>query len=781
MNLLPAKQRAETPLAYLVERIRTRAGMRDGEARPAAILWTDPGNEWRGILDLLQEQMSELFVLGADYEPEKRRGPAIWLRCVVDGPMRNGDPDGFPAPILYLPGVARQRLRAGEDCPDRIKPLVDLLHRGVAWHHPNGRDWTPVALFGSREGMALSIASDASTARALREALSEVVLTAVAQLRGRRLEADDFERLLVDDLPRNVLQWLDNSAKTRARLGGRWNAFRSRCQAELVFDPEDGRGSLAAGRQLAEGAGAWGAVWNRYADAPQSFPGVEELLRSCQPPGQLLTANPARWPEENDRREAALRSALTELPALPFTDACREIARLEASHGPRRAWVWTRLGQAPFAQALEPLARLATAVRSPLGGSTPDELATVYRERGWQADVAGWEALVELGIAEEQVVGAVVRHLLEPWLEDSARAFQDAVRRQPLPGRDEQPTVEADEDGCVFFVDGLRYDLGQRLAENLAQHGLRVEVNTRWAALPTVTATAKAAISPVAGDIEGETLGADFAPRFSATGKSVNAQRLRDALEERGYQILGRGEFDAPRTATSRGWLETGDIDKAGHHEQEHLGRRLPGELERIRERIAGLLDSGWRSVRVVTDHGWLLLPGGLGRADLPKHLTESRWARCAVVAGSGAIGVPLGRWHWNRAAEFATAPGIACFNKSDAFAHGGLSVQECLTPDILVEREPDAIPVSIESVSWVRFRCHVVASARREGLTADLRLGGPAGPSVAQSPKPVDADGSASLVLADDTHEDAALLLVLYDGDGQLIASRETRVGENS
>ena len=45
----------------------------------------------------------------------------------------------------------------------------------------------------------------------------------------------------------------------------------------------------------------------------------------------------------------------------------------------------------------------------------------------------------------------------------------------------------------------------------------------------------------------------------------VNAQRLRDALEERGYQILGRGAFDAPRGAAARGWTETGTIDKTGH------------------------------------------------------------------------------------------------------------------------------------------------------------------------------------------------------------------------
>ena len=261
----------------------------------------------------------------------------------------------------------------------------------------------------------------------------------------------------------------------------------------------------------------------------------------------------------------------------------------------------------------------------------------------------------------------------------------------------------------------------------------------------------------------------------------MNAQRLRDALKEQGYQILVRGEFDAPRGAAARGWAETGTIDKTGHEQQDGLPRRLPEELDRLADRIAGLLQGGWRSVRIVTDHGWLFLPGGLPKVALPKHLTESRWARSAVLSGSGAPGVPCVPWHWNPGEEFATPPGIACFNASDAFAHGGLSIQECLTPDILVEREPGTAPVAIESVTWVRFRCHVEVSGGGEGRIADLLLSGPAGASVAQSPKPVDRDGSASLVLADDEHEGAALTVVVKDTEGPVLAFRETRVGETS
>ena len=782
MNLVPASQRAETPIGCLVERVRARGAVPDGEARPAAILWTDPGRDWSGILGLLQDRLPEMLVLDDDdrYDPEAWTGPAIWLRCIVDGTLGDERPGDPRIPILYLPGVARQDLRAGDDCPDRLKPLVELLHRGVAWHHQNGRDWTAGAFLGSSEGLGLELASDRQTAAALRMAMGEVALTKLTLLRGRRLEADDFNRLMVDDLPQNVLRWLGDADETRSRLGDRWDAFRGRCRDELEFDPETSS-DLTVGRKLGEGAGTWASYWARYADAPEAFPGVESLLRRCQPRERLLTADPARWPNENDRLESSLRDALRKLIALPHLKACDEVERLESRHGKRRAWVWSRLGQTPFADALGPLARLAAAVRSSLGGSTPDDVAAAYRERGWQADAAGWEALAGLRVAEEPLVAGAVGHLLEPWLDESARAFQEAVRHAPLPGPVHQPVVTAAEDGVVFFVDGLRYDLGRRLVERLEGRGFRADVGSRWAALPTVTATAKPAVSPAAGAVEGTTLGADFAPRFGASERSVSAQRLRDALEEHGYQILGQGEFDAPRGAASRGWAEMGAIDKTGHEQQDGLPRRLPEALDRLADRIAGLLQGGWRSVRVVTDHGWLFLPGGLPKVALPKHLTESRWARCAVLSGSGAPGVPCVPWHWNAAEEFATPPGIACFNRSDAFSHGGLSIQECLTPDILVEREPGATPVAIESVTWVRFRCNVEVSGGAERRIADLLLGGPAGESVAQSAKPVDQDGSASLVLAEDEHEGALLAVVVKGADGRVLAFRETHVGENT
>ena len=772
----------DTVLDRLVASLRERAAPLDGQARPAAVLWTDPGGEWEPLVDLLLARVEEAFVLG-DYRPAKRTGPAVWLRCVVDGVIAEPRPPEGRPPIVYLPGVGRQELRAGADCPNRLKPLVELLFRGAWWRRPNGGDWTAAAFLTSPKALGLDVAGDRETAGALRRALPEVAVTPVAQLAGRRLAADDFDRMLAGDVVRDLLRWMGDPEGARGRLGENgWHAFCNRCREELDFDPAR-EADVAAGEKLAAGAGRWAAVWERFAEAPASYGDVEGLLRRSRPAGGAFRFDRDRWPDLNQEDEAAVREELAALPELPHAAACAAVAKLERRHGERRRWVWARLGRTPLAELLRPLAVLADAACRALGGTTPDDVAAAYLERGWQADLAAWETLAAAPAGDEKCVAAAVRCLLAPWLEESARAFQAALARAPLPGPGAQPTVTAADDECLLFVDGLRFDLAQRLAARLEGRDCRVEIGQRWAALPTVTATAKPAVTPVAEEIEGDALGPAFAARLKDGGRPADAANLRAALAARGYQLLddGADAAGAPRTHPARGWLEAGAFDRRGHDLGAQIAGQLDGEIERLAVRIEKLLAAGWRTVRVVTDHGWLLLPGGLPKVDLPKHLTVSRWARCAVVAGEASPDTARFPWHWNRSQWFAVAPGSACFNKSDEYAHGGLTVQECLIPDLRVARATGTETAArIASVTWRGLRCVVAAEVRGGPVAADLRLERPGGASVAAAAKPVGPEGAASLVLAGDEHEEAALVLVLLDAAGRVLAQRPTRVGED-
>ena len=768
----------ETVLDRLTASLRAKAASLDGQARAAAILWTDPKREWLSLVDLFLKRIEEYLVLG-DYDPERRTGPAVWVRCVVDRTLDEPCLAGDRPPIIYLPGVARQDLRAGEECPDGLKPLVELLFRGALWHQPNGSDWTVNAFLTSRKTLDLDVAGDRATAEALLRALEEVALTPVAQLEGRHLEADDFDRMLAGDVIRDLLRWMGDPDATRTRLGENgWHAFCSRCRDELGFGPAE-EADVVAGERMAKGEGAWAAVWARFTEAPGSYGDIAGLLRRSTPADAFRFEERERWPDLNEDDEKTVRRALAELPKLSHQEAWEAVAALEQKHGERRNWVWARLGLAPMARVLKPLGNLAAAAQRALGGTKPADVAEAYLERGWQADLGAWQAVATAPISDEACVAAAVRHLLQPWLEESARAFQAALQRAPLPGDGGQPPVDLDDDGCLMFVDGLRFDLAQRLSERMEGRGFRIDLGRRWAALPTVTGTGKPAVTPVAGEIEGDVLRQSFGARMRDGGKLATAPVLRVALEARGYQLLGGDGSDAPRSHPARGWLETGEFDTLGHQRGAQLARDLERELERVAERIERVLDAGWTSVRVVTDHGWLLLPGGLPKVDLPKHLTESRWARCAVIAGESVADVIRAPWHWNRAQWFATPPGIACFNRSEEYAHGGLSIQECLIPDLVVTRVEGAETAgTITSVTWRGLRCFIKAAVCGGPVTADLRLERPTGESVAATAKAVDAEGAVSLVLADDEHEAAALVLVLLDEAGRVLAQRPVRVG---
>lgn len=765
---------------HLVAQLRARAAPLDGQTPPVAVLWTDPRREWVSLLSLLRDRMPELVALG-DYVPAERTGPAIWLRCAIDRTLPTpGLPPERP-PVVYLPGVSRQDLRAGDDCPEHLRPLVELMFRGTMWLQPNGTDWTVHAFLTSPRSLALDVARDEATLRALAGALPEAALTSPGQLSGKRLQAEDFDRMLAPDVIRDLLRWMSDPAGTKARLGSAgWPAFCNRCRDDMQFDPET-QTEIEAARELVRAEDGWQDAWDRFEESPERYADLARLLRRSRPePSLRAFFDSERWPHVNDEEEQALRDALGRIRGRAQDQAAQAILDLEAEHGKRRQWVWARLGLAPLADTLAPLARMAAVVRQVNAGGSPDEMARAYVERGWPADAATWEALAMAPAADQPLVSDIVRTLMEPWLDDSARIFQTAVARRPLPGR-AQPRVEADDDACVVFVDGLRFDLGQRLAERLEARGCRVRVRHRWAATPAVTATAKPAATPVADRFTGTELGADFAPRIAEKNRPATSENIRDLLRTEGYQLLGEGMFDAPAAHPARGWLETGRIDSLGHTLGARLASSIAIELDQLAERVAALLDAGWKAVRIVTDHGWLLLPGGLPKVDLPKHLTESRWARCALVSGGTPADVIHAPWHWNPTESFATAPGIACFRKSEEYAHGGLSLQECLTPDLLVERANEGIVVAtIDSVTWRGLRCLVEATARGASVRADLRLGRATGVSVAASTKSIE-DGSASLVLADDEHEAAALVVVLLDGAGQVLAQRATRVGEDS
>ena len=782
------------------------AGNPNDAEPPAAVLWTDRDSRWRPVVPRLRTLIPQLLVLG-EYDPEERTGPAIWLRCVID---RTLEAPGFPPdtiPIVYLPGAGRQELGVADACPDPLKPLVELQYRGACWTQRNGRDWTVEAFLTSRDGggLGLDLARDAATRQSMQRALTALAATSVQALRGRRLEAEDFDRLFSDDPVRDVLVWLSDAEAARAGWeAGRWSAFASRCKADLGFDPEKDGGIVAAER-LGRREGPWASVWRRFAEAPALYPGVPELLRKAMPDDQRddLFAEPSSWPQNNERDEEDLRRALLNLENEAPAAAREQVAALEKTHGARRGWVWAKLDRAPLAHALASLASLAARASKELGGASVAEMARLYAGGAWEIDAAALDGMAAVkSSADAQAVGAALNAIYRPWLESAARRLQALAEAEPLSGSDADGTpafpqdtplpgeasvspqdtpfpgddTRVDAGTVVLFADGLRFDVSQRLVERLRAKDYAVAVSMRWAALPTVTATAKPAVSPVAGRIKGLSLGEDFLPAVADGERLLTTDRFRKLLAAAGWQYVGTNETGDP---SGRAWTEYGELDKLGHSLQAKLAARVGEQIALLRERIEALLRAGWREVRVVTDHGWLWLPGGLPKVELPKYLTRSRWARCAAIEGGSTVEAPTVPWHWNADERVAVGPGIACFGAGNEYAHGGLSLQESLVPVIRVAAGAARAEVRIAALSWIGLRCRVRLDDVRPGLAVDLRTRvNDADSSVSGGIRAVDDEGAASLLVPDDEHEGRPAAVVVLDAGGQVIARQSTIIG---
>lgn len=753
-------------------------------ASAAAVLWTDKDRQWLTALPLLKRLLPSLFELG-EYQPESRRGPAIWLKCAIAGALPDIKFDGVP--VLYLPGVSRAELRGIESCPRNLQPLAELQYRGAFWSQANTKDWTVSAFLSSKNGgLGLEIGLDKATQEALTQVLSAGMLLdrPIDELKGRLINADWLLSLLAPNPTRDVLVWMNSpQAVEKAWAGVQWEVFCKRARSDFGFDPV-GDGPLVAAERLAQGKDKWRAVAEMYHDSYTSFPEVLTLLRAVRPPqidlfDELETL--AGYPQVNDQGEAALRYALSACAPMGAEQARAAILAAEKEHGARRDWLWFRMGQAPLAAALGHLVKLAELSTTVPIGSTPAELAASYQHNGWQVDEAATLAMGSATAkADSDAVGAAVRALYLPWLEETAKRFQDATKHagglSPLVGECDPAMVAAGT--CLIFVDGLRYDVAQRLRVMLEPMG-STHLSARWTSMPSVTASGKAWCSPVASLVSGTRDDTEFEPRVAETGRPLSAHNFRKLLSDNGVQALQKHEIGDPK---GRGWTEAGDLDHYGHEHGIRLARDVDAQLSQVVERIVELRDAGWRKVRIVTDHGWLLVPGGLPKSELPKHQAETRWGRCAVLKDS-AHGTPLTfGWDWCKDVQIAYAPNGSSFVAGDEYAHGGLSLQECLVPvlDLEMAKTSTLTQTAIKSVTWKGLRCVVEIDGSTDGLMVDIRTKPAlAASSLAASAKPIES-GKASLAISDDDHQGMAAVVVVMTEDGQVIQKQTTTVGEN-
>lgn len=759
------------------------------EHAPVALLWTDGDRMWEPALAALRARLLNFWTLG-EYDPTANQGPAAWVKWRL-GQVAAGE----PAPVIYLPGVSRSQFRSLEDFPEAYKPIAELQFRGTWWTQQNSKDWTPLAFLSSKKGgLGLSVAEDQATVTTLERLVARVLNAPLAALKKpSRLEAEHFFALVTDDLEGDLLDWLDDPADVRKGYpDGEWIVFRDFVKQRLEVDL-DSDGPIVVAEYLAQRNGGWAKVWKRYAEAVSEtkYARVHLVLAKAKPPLTLFGDNSA-YPSHNDQQEQALRTALASLGTLPVAKATERLRALEADHGQRRGWVWAKLGKTRMANVLQPLVALADATEPPVVGGTIDAIAAWYALAGYKADAAVLAALAMADHADGSFIYAAVRVLYLLWLQRAADQLADVVKAQGYPAAN---AVLVEDGTCLLFADGLRWDVGAMLASRLRAAGRRVANDGRWAAFPPVTGTSKPDVSPIRDQLGGGTGAGTFNPSVKATGKVLDSATFNKLMTEAGVQMLGGNDTG---DTTGRAWTEFGDIDKYGHKHGCKTARHIEDQLRELEQRIAELLDAGWKLVRVTTDHGWLLVPSGLPSMSLPSWLTDARWQRCALAKATSQVDLPSLPWAWDPHVSVAFPPGVDAFSiqtgNSREYAHGGLTLQECYTPVLTVSLDRPAVDGKLGDLKWVGLRCKVTVATTATGLRVDLRgkvadhatsfllpeKGEQAAAGVDYEPRLVSSEGSISLPISDLNGDRAgsAAFAVLLASDGTVLDKRPTTIG---
>jgi hypothetical protein len=751
---------------------------KNDQVAPAAVLWTDKERQWEPLLPTLRLRLPVLTF--GEYAPAERRGPAYWLLCMIARTLDDKLPSDT-IPIIYFPGISRQELRAIEESPKALKPLAELQYRGAFWTHKSGRDWTLVAFLQAAEaGLGIEVASDNATREALQRALLKLADEPVARLKAEApLRAPFFDNLLNPDEERSILLWLSDPDGYKARVSAQeWGSFRNLVKTKYDVDPETD-GPVTAAEYLGKQQGGWSKIWRRYSEAPTAFPKLPFLLRTARPKQLRLLESREPWPQFNEEAEGQLRKQFGELRDKPIPEAQAIVHQLEGEHAPRREWVWAKLGQAPLALALQYVESLAQNTARALGGATVTAVAANYADWGWCVDAAAIDALAAVEHHDDVIaVKAAVASLYRPWLEQAATAFQKAYRSTPAQqAYPISPLPDPTSGTCILFSDALRFDAAQRLAEALKARGFEGTVKWQLAALPPLTPTAKPAISPVAMMFTGAGM-PKLEPALRGTTAPVNVNILRKALADNGFQVLQDEDLG---DVSGKAWTELGAIDAYGHQHGWKLAQHLGGELRSLEQRVQALLDWGWKQVIVITDHGWLILPGGLSKVELPEHLTVIRKGRAARLKENAQTDQLIAPWFWDGNARIAMAPGISCFEAGKEYEHGGLSPQECVVPVVTVTRASSApaLAVSIDSIKWKGLRCSLLLAGNYANVQVDIRQkAGDPNTSLAV-PRTANAEGAVSLLVEnEDLAGSAAFVVVLSERD-TIVAQQVTTIGE--
>ena len=745
--------------------------------KPEVILWPDPENQWTEVIGILQEKLPYLLVYGS-YDSSKRQGPAIWLKCMIARTLPDATWSEEDIPVIYLPGVAKSDLRNVENAVFNFQPLLEYQYTGTMFLQENGREWSILALVeNTTSGLGVKVAKDNQTREALKKALPSIFQDREVLANKSIIDADFLNQQLFPDIIPSILGWMcKGDAFLQSLNNGEKSAFYNLCRSHFEFEP-DYKNIKAIAEQLGSRKSSWNQVWQLYATAPHKYPEIEDLLRLGKPSdlGVGVFALPEEsWPQLNEEKEDVLGKALTKAAKQDVSKALQTLLELEKEHGNRRSWVWFELGRSPLAHALKYLTEMAEISCEAYPSSSIDEIKEYYTDRGLRIDQCMRKALVAVKTGKDKtLISSVIQLFYKPWLESITRKFQKLIEQDATIFTLQK--ADSESETYLLFVDAFRYELADEFSKRLIKQKLNVSLQTAWSAIPSLTPTAKPNVSPTAGMVAIPSDIKEFRPHLQ-NGKDLLTPAFRDALHEAGYTLVTQAGDIQP---DGRYWQEIGDIDMKGHEEQADMVKRVEELFEKIQETIEVAFEKGIKRIKIVTDHGWLLLPGGLPKTELSAGLTETRWGRCALIkddASSDLLHLP---WRWNPSIFIAYAPGISFFKANQEYAHGGISLHECLIPLMIVENpNQKKMEAKLLDIKWVNLKCTIQTSEVPDGYAVDIRTKyNDEGSTVVMSKNRL-LKGNSVTLMANDLKEYESATVVLLDDRGVILDKKPTTVG---
>ena len=366
-------------------------------------------------------------------------------------------------------------------------------------------------------------------------------------------------------------------------------------------------------------------------------------------------------------------------------------------------------------EAIERAARLVEGARQAVEQSERLNSVAEFIERyteqegWWQVDLwaldlaAGEEAL---NPEERACFASPAWRAYRDFLDAVNRRLVGVVRREGW--RPEPPTfwlrVRSERQRtALFFVDALRYDLAQRVAESLGAD-FSVKVEAIRGILPSITELGMAALLPEAD----QGLEVTWEPdriRVRVAGHEVGSRSERRAWLERHLgrkgRILDLDEVAGAELANvERLAVFSRELDQYGTFAVDLYPLGLLELVDRIARAIRLLLDRGFQRFLLVADHGFLYVPPGIEPERISPGTARVVKSRFAVGAHLSGCWMVAGKELGLQSPDVLTFPeGLAVFSLPGApsrFLHGGLSLQESLVPLLTLHATPPARRVEV-------------------------------------------------------------------------------------